>query len=155
MRALAERLGVNPMTIYHHFGDRDGLIKSLADEAYAGVLAPSFTEGLERLEALLCAYHQVVVRHPGLTLLIFSRPEVFPPQAQRITDEVFQLLSNAGLKERALELWVNILVDFTHGAALATAMVGGKEPADSHTDTVPSYAEGLAELLTRLRRLPE
>ena len=31
MRSLAHSLGVTPMTIYHHFGDRDGLIAAMAD----------------------------------------------------------------------------------------------------------------------------
>ena len=40
MRALAERLGVNPMTIHHHFRRRDGLISAMSEVAYAQVTAP-------------------------------------------------------------------------------------------------------------------
>ena len=39
MRALAKRSGVNPMTLYHHFGDQDGLIKALSERVYAGVVS--------------------------------------------------------------------------------------------------------------------
>ncbi|PTM86658.1 TetR/AcrR family transcriptional regulator [Mycoplana dimorpha] len=53
MRALASRVGINPMTIYHHFQDQDGLIKALADLVYADVEAPSEGETRTRIESLL------------------------------------------------------------------------------------------------------
>ncbi|WP_374940211.1 TetR/AcrR family transcriptional regulator [Pedomonas mirosovicensis] len=40
MRALAMRVGISPMTIYHHFQDRDGLIRALGDMVYSDVDAP-------------------------------------------------------------------------------------------------------------------
>ena len=147
MRALAERLGVNPMTVHHHFGGRDALIKALADHVYAGVSAPESGGGLVRIEALLRAYHACVVRHPELTLLVFSGPEVFPQQAQRITDDIASFLMDAGLSQHRSTLWVNILVDFTHGAAIATAMTTRKKAEGYTSDTEDFYAEALSELL--------
>ena len=97
MRALAERLGINPMTIHHHF-----------------------------------------------------RPSVFPQQAERITNEISALLAEAGLPDHRTRLWRDILVDFTHGAALATAMNGrrgGSEPLDDQEFTM-----ALKELSTCLTR---
>ena len=78
MRALAKRLGINPMTIYHHFGGRDGLIGAMSDAVYAQVKAPEDGTPFDRIEGLLKAYQAQVLRHPALTLLIFSRPMVFP-----------------------------------------------------------------------------
>lgn len=127
MRALAERLDINPMTLHHHFGGRDGLISAMSECAYAKVSAPDDGTPTERVRGLLKAYHAQVLRHPGLTMLIFSRPNIFPQQAQRITNEISALLSEAGLTYRRTRLWVEILVDFTHGAALATAMNGRTE----------------------------
>ena len=150
MRALAARLQVNPMTIYHHFGDRDGLIAAMADRVYAGIPAPATGTPRARIEALLRAYHAEVLHHPGLTLLIFSRPPVFPNQARRITDSIARLLVEAGLTAQRSRLWVDILVDFTHGAAVAAAMASRFGPAgpsagDSH------YGQALAELLNGLK----
>ena len=146
MRALAERLQVNPMTIYHHFGDRDGLIRAMSEVTYRNVVAPSSGTPLRRMNALLCAYHAQVLRHPGLTLLVFSRPEVFPEQARRITEEIAALLHETGISPQRSHLWVNILVDFTHGAAIATAMGTKVAAPDSHD----SYEEALSELLKGL-----
>lgn len=150
MRALAERLDINPMTIHHHFGGRDGLIGAMSEDAYGRVSAPARGTPIERMGGLLMAYHAQVLRHPGLTLLIFSRPNVFPRQAERITNEISALLAEAGLPDHRARLWRDIFVDFTHGAALATAMngrSGGKEPTEDQ-----GFAMALQELLTGLNR---
>lgn len=152
MRALAGRLQINPMTIYHHFGNRDGLIAAMSERVYAEVTAPDSGETLSRIEALLRAYHAQVLRHPALTLLIFSRPALFPQQARRITDEIAGLLIEAGLSPQRARHWINILVDFTHGAAVATAMGGRAGGSADSPGSDDGYADALAELLTGLRK---
>ncbi|ARC88157.1 TetR/AcrR family transcriptional regulator [Rhodovulum sp. MB263] len=155
MRRLAERLGINPMTIHHHFGGRDGLIGAMSERAHAGVAAPEEGTPTERIGGLLRAYHRQVRRHPGLTLLIFSRPTVFPEQAERITREISALLAEAGLPDRQGRLWRDILVDVTHGAALATAMTQGNAadaPAGDQGAEDRGYDAALDELMRALGR---
>lgn len=145
MRALADRLQVNPMTIYHHFGDRDGLIDALSEHVYAEVSAPATGRIHDRIRLLLLAYHDRVLSHPGLTLLIFRQPAVFPRQAQRITDDIDGLLVEAGLPSSRSRLWLNILVDFTHGAAIAAAM--GDRSNSVVSGAKDDYDNTLTELL--------
>ena len=154
MRAVALRAGVNPMTIYHHFQDRDGLIRALADTVYADVAPPSGGTVRSRIEGLLRAYRSEVVRHPGLTLAIFNRPAVFPQHARRITDNLASLLGNLGLSPSQALVWVHILVDYTHGAALAVAMNGTSGSA-LQVDIDPDYGNyerAVSELLDRLNK---
>ncbi|MBL3554031.1 TetR/AcrR family transcriptional regulator [Rhodovulum sulfidophilum] len=148
MRALAKRLNVNPMTIHHHFGGRDGLIGAMSERLHARISAPQEGTATERIRGLLKAYHAQVLLHPGLTMLIFSRPAVFPEQAKRITEELSALLAKAGLPDRKRRLWLDILVDVTHGAALATAMAGRKAVDDPAGDQ--GYGATLDELLNCL-----
>ncbi|GHC40326.1 TetR family transcriptional regulator [Gemmobacter nanjingensis] len=150
MRALAERLGINPMTIHHHFGGRDGLIGAISDVAYTQVTAPVDGTPIDRISGLLKAYHAQVLRHPALTMLIFSRPIVFPQQADRITKEISALLAEIGLPTHRTEPWRDILVDFTHGAALATAMNGRGLNCASSEDQ--GFTIALGELLVSLSR---
>ncbi|CAI1038557.1 transcriptional regulator BetI [Serratia rubidaea] len=150
MRALATKLHINPMTIYHYFGDRDGLIAALAEKVYQEVFPSPTGDPLPRLAGLLRAYHSQVLQHPGLTLLIFSRPTVFPEQARRITADITQLLQQSGLPSAGARLWVDIIVDFTHGAALATA--AGAHSAIERNAAAKNYAEALAELLSALKK---
>lgn len=148
MRSLAHRLGVTPMAIYHHFGDRDGLIAAMADRVYGAVAEPAEGQPLQRIEALLRSYHATVLRHPGLTLLIFRHPTAFPEQARRITENLARLLLATGLSERRTLIWVGILVDFTHGAAVAAAMASRAAPEISSGDV--DFGETLKELLAAL-----
>lgn len=152
MRALAARVGINPMTIYHHFKDRDGLIKALADKVYADVSAPAKGDARARIAGLLEAYRAKVVRHPALTLAIFSRPAVFPDHAKRITLDLTNLLKDLGTSPERSLLWVHILVDYTHGAALAVAMRGEVTRPASPIGDGDGYQMGLAELLASLDR---
>lgn len=144
MRALAMRVGINPMTIYHHFKDRDGLIRSLAEWVYADVAAPETGDVDARLRGLLMAYYVKVVLHPALTLAIFARPSVFPDHATRITDRLISLLSEFGLSSQRSLRWTHILVDYIHGAALAVA---AQEVNERRGPMLDDFESGLAELL--------
>lgn len=148
MRALATRVGINPMTIYHHFTDRDGLIRALADAVYADIAAPQTGDALARAHGLLAAYYTRVAAHPGLTLAIFVRPEIFPDQAKRITRDLAALLAELGLPANRSLRWTHILVDYTHGAALAVAAGGQGASPQMRED----FENGLSELLDALSR---
>ncbi|HQZ13343.1 MAG TPA: TetR/AcrR family transcriptional regulator [Devosia sp.] len=148
MRALAGRIGVTPMAIYHHFGDRDGLIAAMADRVYATVREPAGGAPRARIEGLLLAYHAEVLRHPDLTLLILSRPRAFPEQARRITEAIARLLGGMGMTPRQSHLWVGILVDFTHGAAIAGALASKGEASAVHE--AYDFGDALGELLRGL-----
>lgn len=153
MRALAMRVGINPMTIYHHFKDRDGLIKALAESVYDDVAAPEAGEALSRAKRLLTAYYAKVVLYPALTLAIFARPAVFPDHAKRITDELTSLLGECNGSSQHSLLWTHVLVDYTHGAALAVAAqdrsIGHQR---SNEAMFCNFESGVAELLKAVGR---
>lgn len=155
MRALAIRVGINPMTIYHHFKDRDCLIRSLADWVYADVAAPETGDTHSRLRGLLTAYYTKVVLHPALTLAIFGRPSVFPDHAKRITEDLISLLTELGLSSPRSLRWTHILVDYTHGAALAVAAQHGNERCPPGEAMLDDFESGIAELLKAFARSPD
>lgn len=151
MRALARRAGVNPMTIYHHFTDRDGLIKALAEMAYVHVPAPTSGSRQDRVRHLLDGYYSGVVRYPDLTLAIFARPALFPDRARAITGALADLLGEDGSQPR----WAHILIDYTHGAALAAAHrkvePGGRTAKEALRE---GFQAGLTELLEAFAQSP-
>jgi AcrR family transcriptional regulator len=167
MRGVARLLGINPMTLYHHVGDRDRLLRELSDRVYreVGTRAEKGSRSARKqLETLLSAYYEAVLRHPQLSLSIFSSPEAFSKEARRITVRVLELLEAAGLPKAKSQVWLAILVDFTHGSALATAMSAPKKRRSSSKNTENSgFFLGLSELLNSLpqastaqvRRRPE
>lgn len=145
MRALARRLEVNPMTIYHYFGNRDGLIDAMFDYVYDDVSALASGDFHDRMKSVLQSYHDRVLDHPSLALLVFMQPAMFPRQAQRITDDIDRILAEAGLSPERCRLWLNIIVDFTHGAAIAAAL--GVPSSSAVEDAKNEYSNTLAELL--------
>jgi AcrR family transcriptional regulator len=124
MRALAARLKVTAMSLYHHVGDRAGLLRALSDRVYEGVLAGTgeLTDPLAEVRRLLSHYHDAVGNHPQLTLAIFAEPAAFAGTTRQITARLDTLLAAATPAHR---LWRDILVDHAHGSGLALIAVSG------------------------------
>ncbi|WP_353190499.1 TetR/AcrR family transcriptional regulator [Pandoraea pnomenusa] len=145
MRALAARLGVTPMSLYHHVEDHAGLLRALSDKVYAEVLAniEAGLSGRAEVHALLLRYHEAVRRHPQLTLAIFATPAAFAGVTREITDRLTVLLADM---TDAPVLWRDILIDHAHGSALPVAQTGDAQQAapDDH------YRQALGVLLDRL-----
>lgn len=79
MRRLGAELGANPMSLYHHVGDKDGLLGAMADTivariapAWAGPGEPAAWIG--ELRALIMAARSVMVSHPWAVDVILQRP---------------------------------------------------------------------------------
>lgn len=127
LRALATRLGVTPMSLYHHVGDHAGLLRSLSDRVYAEVLEEvreSAADPRAEIRGLLTRYHHAVGRHPQLTLAIFATPEAFAGVTRQISDRLAVLLAGATAEPI---LWRDILVDHAHGSGLALAAARGEQ----------------------------
>jgi AcrR family transcriptional regulator len=124
MRSLAARLGVTPMSLYHHVTDRAGLLRALSDRLYGDVLvgldAP--VNPVDGIRMLLTRYYDAVVAHPQLTLAIFAEPAAFAGASREITDRLEALLA---LVTPAHLLWRDILVDHAHGSGLALIAARG------------------------------
>lgn len=149
LRRLAGELGLTPMALYTHHADRAALIRALADRAYGDITAPAEGSPRQRLAGLITAYHAAVQAHPALTLEIFRDPAAFPDQARRITATLEQLLQGAGLQGADVTAWRDILIDVTHGAALALAAHPQADTASGHAAT-----EALDHLLAALPCAP-
>ncbi|MEX5746825.1 TetR/AcrR family transcriptional regulator [Massilia sp. X63] len=146
MRALAARLGVTPMSLYHHVGDRAGLLQALSDQVYGAVLEDDAEAAPgPAILALLIRYHDAVGRHPQLTLAIFAEPAAFAGVTRAITGRLDALLS--ALTPEPL-LWRDILVDHAHGSALALcAARGAPQQAGAMRE---QYRRALARMLDSL-----
>ncbi len=147
MRALAARLGVTPMSLYHHVGDHAGLLSALSDRVFAEVLDGLGGEADARaqIEALLTRYHHAVGRHPQLTLAVFATPAALAGATRQITDRLTALLE--GLTDEPA-VWRDVLVDHAHGSALAVSAARG-DPGLS--DAMHGrYRQALGRVLDRM-----
>jgi AcrR family transcriptional regulator len=78
IRELCARVGVTPPTIYHHFGDKDGLVAEVVDACFAefdSALAAGRVPA-DPIEALAWEFERYVaygVAHPAHYRLLFQR----------------------------------------------------------------------------------
>ncbi|CAG9412772.1 TetR/AcrR family transcriptional regulator [Providencia alcalifaciens] len=149
MRALAKEMGINPMTIYYYFEDKECLVKSIANHLYADIKPNLSDTPSEQIKQLLTEYRGYIVRYPELTLSIFNHPNTFPEQAKRITDTLINLAMKLSLTPEQATLWMYILVDFTHGAALA---VSNRQNMDNDISDINYYHQGIDALLRNLNK---
>lgn len=147
MRALAARLDVTPMSLYHHVSDYTALLRAISDRVYASVLDGD-TAGEDpatRIRSLLIRYHGAVGNYPQLTLAIFAQPAAFAGVTRDITNRLIALLD---VLTKEAGLWLDILVDHAHGNALAFQAV--REDARQAAAMQARYVQALDQLLIRL-----
>ena len=84
MRRLAARCGYTAPTIYHHFGDREGLLDTLLAERFSRLATkirriPQGDDPVEYLRAVAIAFVRFGIRHPNHYQLLFLRPPDHAP----------------------------------------------------------------------------
>lgn len=147
MRSLAARLGVTPMSLYHHVADQAGLLRAVSDRVFGEVLTEidAKADPVEEIRAIMIGYHAAVGRHPQLTLSIFTEPEAFAGVLRQITDRLTNLVEPL-VPEPVL--WRNILVDHAHGSGLA--IVSAQRNPGQIATLLEQYEQALDRLLRTL-----
>ncbi len=97
MAGVAERLGVTPMALYRHVGNKadllDGLVELLLTEFPP---PPARLSWSERLGALARNIRASARRHPSVFPLLLQRPAT-TPEARQTRDAVYAALGEAGV----------------------------------------------------------
>ena len=113
MRALAERLGTYPATIYWHVGTRTEVLSAAGDlvlhEAMSALPDPSSTPWDEWLIQLARAYRDAMKVHPTLAQVAvthFDAEVTVPDQLERVVTA----LANAGFRGPALAAAYNAFI---------------------------------------------
>ncbi|MFF8792107.1 TetR/AcrR family transcriptional regulator [Streptomyces globisporus] len=162
MRALAQRLGTGPASLYRYVGSRDELLDLMAD-AVAGELDLSVAPAGDWLDDLVDLARQskaAHVRHPWLADLNDRRGEVLGPHAIDYLDHALGILSpapgTAGQKLEAIGLLGALAVLFARRESAATSSSGDPAARAAHLAAVA--AEGrhphLLAALTTADALP-
>jgi len=118
MRALAERLGVSPNSLYSHVANKTDLVDALLDDVLAEVEAPPVdVDPVAGLHDLMASTHGVLLAHPDLVPLYVARQGSRGPNAQRLGEVMLALLDRAGVTGvQALEAR-RVLIVYTIGFA--------------------------------------
>jgi AcrR family transcriptional regulator len=117
MRRLAQQLGVNPMSIYHHLRDKDAVLDAMLDAVVARIEPPDVGGGwTEELRSLVMAARRAVLAHPWAARVLQQR-ETPTPAALRHVDRVLGILRGGGcsvaLSHHALHLLGSRILGFS------------------------------------------
>ncbi|MCW7463155.1 TetR/AcrR family transcriptional regulator [Leptospira limi] len=151
MRKLAEKLSIDPMTIYYYFKNKDQLLAELVD-----VVFRNFYEGLqleegrakekEKLETVLIEYRSFFIQYIDLSLYLIQSPNEEYPAVKLLNDLILNLIQASSPYENP-ELTRDILIDFIHGNALS---VSNKPRKGSKVRMKPNQTDPFRESLTIL-----
>ncbi|MCW7506176.1 TetR/AcrR family transcriptional regulator [Leptospira paudalimensis] len=151
MRKLAEKLSIDPMTIYYYFKNKDQLLAELVD-----VVFRKFYEGLqleegrakekEKLESVLIEYRSFFIQYIDLSLYLIQSPNKEYPAVKLLNDLILDLIQSSSPYENP-ELTRDILIDFIHGNALS---VSNKPRKGSKVRTKQNQNDPFRESLTIL-----
>lgn len=117
MRALARRLGIDPMAVYHYFADKDALLGAAADRSFAALRPrmPATGDWRARLHALARAYLRTLHRSRELLLFVTEAGRV----SAAFDEHFFAAIAPLGLSARDQRTCRDALVDLLHGASLS------------------------------------
>jgi AcrR family transcriptional regulator len=97
MRRLAQRLSVDPMSLYNHVGDKDDLLDAMADAVVAEIVPPARTgDWPTDLRATILAARARLLRHPWAVAVI-SRPGEPRPATLTYMDGIMDILRSGGV----------------------------------------------------------
>ncbi|MBS0252526.1 MAG: TetR/AcrR family transcriptional regulator C-terminal domain-containing protein [Proteobacteria bacterium] len=121
IRKVAAIVGVDPMTVLHHFGSKDELLRAIADHGLRSVEMPAATPNWrDDLRAVAKAYRMLAHHHPRVFPLHFRYNATGP--ADHISSEiVYCALRRAGLTDTAAAGLGLAFYAFVLGFALAEA----------------------------------
>jgi len=121
VRKLGFSIGVDPMTVLHHFGSKEELLRRIADRALATVELPMPGDDWSvDLRNVAVAYRNLAHRHPRVFHLHF-RFHATGPADHASSEVVYRALRRAGLSDAEAAGLGLAFYAFILGYALAEA----------------------------------
>ena len=120
MRRLAACAGVKPMSLYHHFPDKEAILAEVAESIAAAALGEQCAAGRwqERTRLLFVGLYELVQAHPRALPLI-TTGVLRTPSGRRWMEELMGVLLEAGFTPDAAARVYHLLGAFTLGLGYA------------------------------------
>ncbi|WP_296666276.1 TetR/AcrR family transcriptional regulator [Demequina sp.] len=153
IRALADRLGTRPMSIYHYVDGKDAVLDGLVEHVFAEMEAPA--ADLDWREAIRRRCHSaraVLVRHPWSVPLLESRRSP-GPELLRHHEAMLAALARGGLPLPLMAHAYAVLDSFVYGFAIEEASLpaqGGEGMAEVAQEIAAAFQSGEYPHLVRL-----
>ncbi|HET8788660.1 MAG TPA: TetR/AcrR family transcriptional regulator [Actinomycetes bacterium] len=131
MRKLAQELGVEAMSLYHHVAGKDAILDGIVDVVFAEIELPSGDGGWKAaMRRRAVSAREVLRRHPWATALMESRSTPGPANL-RHHDAVLGVLRNAGFSVELAAHAYSLLDAYIYGFALQESSLPFDTPEET------------------------
>lgn len=142
MRALANGLGVQAMSLYNHVANKDDLLDGIVDLVVSEIEVPSEADPWQvAMKRRAMSAHAVLLRHPWACGLLMSRAAVGPAKL-RYVDATIGCLARAGFSLAMVDHAWNALDSFIYGFTLQQLNFPFK--AEDYSSIAASYLPSLS-----------
>lgn len=121
MRRLGERLGVDPMAVYHHVPNKAAVLDGIVEQLWCGVELPPPADGDSWqivIGEVFRAFRRRLLAHPRAASVVGTRPAVTPAMLA-LVDGVLARLRGAGFAGQDAMVLIDCLAGYTIGKVLA------------------------------------
>lgn len=124
MRAVAQAVGVSPMSLYGYVPGKDALVALMIDQVYDQMAKPSFgaRPAADRLRQVADLNRQLFLTHPWLADRSSARPPLGPGVMAKYEYELTGF-AGLGLDDVTTDDCLTYLLTYVHGAARARLAV--------------------------------
>ncbi|MFV0372635.1 TetR/AcrR family transcriptional regulator [Microbacterium sp.] len=114
MRAVASRMHVTPMALYHHVGDRDGLVRLVADRVGSFIHPETdcVRDWQDRVRAWAGAQYATLREYPGVAAWLMDNGPA-GPEAYRLLETLTGTLTDAGFSDSAVARIATLVMSWT------------------------------------------
>jgi AcrR family transcriptional regulator len=131
MRKLAQELGVEAMSLYHHVAGKDAILDGIVDVVFAEIELPSGEGGWKAaMRRRAVSAREALLRHPWATALMESRSTPGPANL-RHHDAVLGVLRNAGFSVELAAHAYSLLDAYIYGFALQESSLPFDTPEET------------------------
>ena len=148
MRRLADEVGVEAASLYHHVANKDALIDGMLVRMRSEVRIPDPlpTDWIELYAAIFAEYYRVLAAHPNLVAFAGRRVESDPETSGLVGLEQIGFAEND-----AVELWQSVIA-FVAGYSLFSSSYARMDTSDLPPGLATRMAEWRDETVVRTLR---
>lgn len=150
MRKLAQRLGVEAMSLYNHVKNKDDLVGGMVDHVAAEIRRPGDGPWREEMRARALSAHAVLMRHPWAAQEFLSRVTTGPNMLGYV-DATLACLTRAGFSYPMADHVWNTVDAYVFGFTIQRLSFPFR-PED-HAAAARAYKDRIPENLPHLRAL--
>ena len=150
MRKLAQELGVDPMSLYRHFENKDALLDGVADMLWGEVELPGSEIGWEALlRSFATSLRALAHAHPHAYRLLCNSQSLSLAML-RLSDVILEQLQRVGFEPKRAQEIACTVSSYAIGYAMVELSVLSSEPPEGGA----SGQTDIGRLTKLMRRLP-